>query len=284
MALRKLAAGVVREPIKVVVAGSSVSLFVTPVRSRRDEGTYGELLPAVLAESGVRADVEHVGQWFQVVTEIRPKYEHAIRNRFPDVLILDYGIIECQPNFVPLPLMRHFSTWDVSSRPLSQWYRRHLSWRLWVGLRWFGRVTAARTTSHSYRVSPKRFRWEMRRIIELAREETGCLVLVLDLDPPGERFTRWIPGVDVRRDRYQEILRSLVAELDDPDVRFVEASSSIAEFGFEQMLPDGIHRSAAGHAMTADMLADVVLGWLDEEPARRLKVALADRGVEGLAE
>lgn len=260
---RKLVDGVVTEPLRIVVSGGSVSLFVTPPRTRRDEGNYGELLPRLLAAAGVVAETTHQGQWFDLISDYRRRYEHGLRNHFPDVLVLNYGMGECQPNFLPTWAARHFASWDITTHPIGLWYRRRVAPRLWKVLRNYQRFAAARTANHSWRLSPGRFAREMQRVIELAREETGCLVLVLDCDPPGERFTHWVPGMWQRWERYQEVLRRLVEQFDDPEVRLVPASRTILdEIGFEAGLPDGIHRTAAAHVRTAELLAEEIMAWL----------------------
>jgi hypothetical protein len=260
----KIAAGVVDEPLRILVGGSSCSVLVSPPRTRRDEGTYGELLPRQLRPHGVVAETIHEGHWFGMVNEFRPRYENHLRNHFPDVLIINYGFAECEPNFLPYWLARHFSTWDLSSAAIPTLYRRRIKPRLWRIARSYQRQASRLTSNHSFRVSPRRFVADLRRIITMARSETGCLVLLLDIDPPGERLQYWMPGMWQRWERYQGLLEKLVADLDDPQVRLIPNSRSILdELGFEVGEPDGIHRSAVGHARTAEVLTAEILDWLN---------------------
>jgi hypothetical protein len=248
--------------MRIVVTGGSVSLYVTPARTSRAEGNYGELLPGLLAAHGVTADVRHTGKWFDLINELRRRYESAVRNQFPDVFVLNYGMGECQYNLVPTWLTRHISTWDVSSRSTARWYRRHVVPRLWRMLRGYQRAAARSLGRFSYRLGPARFRREMELVIRLARIETGCLVLVLDCDPPGPRFTHWMPGMHGRWEQYQQVLQDMVADLGDPMVRLVPAARTITdELGFETGLPDSIHRSAIGHRRTAELLVEEILDW-----------------------
>ncbi|HWC35195.1 MAG TPA: SGNH/GDSL hydrolase family protein [Mycobacteriales bacterium] len=252
----------VTRPLTIVVAGSSVSVSVSPPRRDRHDRTYGELLTETLDARGVRASVVHTGKWFDMVNELRRRYEPAIRNHFPDVLVLNYGFVESQPNFLPTWASRHFTTWDVSSAPVAAWYRRHIAPRVWRVLRAYQRRAASMTSRGSYRLSPKRFAAELRRVIELSRLETGCLVLVLDIDPPDGRVLHWMPGMRQRWERYQAVLRHLVAEIGDPDVRLVPASRVVDELELSAALPDGIHRSPAAHRHTAELLTDEIVTWL----------------------
>lgn len=244
--------------LRVVVTGGSVSLFVVP-REGRADGTYGELLPGLLAGDGLDVDVRHTGQWFDLVSDLRRRYESAVRNHFPDVLVLNYGMGEAQPNVVPTWAARHFQSWDQTSHPAGLGYRRHVSTRAWRGLR-----QVQRRTSHwpSHRLAPTRYALELERVITMARAETGCLVLLLDLDPPGPRWEHWVPGMAARRDRFQQVQDDLVARLRDPDVRAVRVAQHVQEHGPDVLLPDAIHRSPLGHRLTADALAAEVRAWL----------------------
>lgn len=244
--------------MRVVVAGGSVSLLVVPERERREDGTYGELLPGLLAPHGLDVDVRHSGQWFDLVCDLRARYEHGVRNHFPDVLVLNYGMGEAQPAVVPTWLARHFQSWDRSSHPLALAYRREVADRAWRRLR-----TVQQRTAHwpTYRLSPQRYATELRKVVRMTRDETGALVLLLDLDPPGPRFEHWLPGLAARRSVFQQVQDEVVASFADPAVRSVRVAHHVAEHGAGVVTPDGIHRSAFGHRLTAQALAEEVLAW-----------------------
>lgn len=242
---------------RIVIAGGSVSLFVVPDGRDRGEGNYGERLPALLP--GHDVDVRHTGQWYDLIGDLRRRYETAVRNLFPDVLVLNYGMGEAQPNVVPTFAARHFQSWDRSSHPAAQWYRSQVAPPVWRRLR-----EVQRRTSHlpTYRLSPERYATELRKVVTMARDETGCLVLLLDLDPPGERWTHWVPAMTERRERFQAVQDRFVKGFGDPDVRAVRVAGHVAEHGSAALTPDGIHRSALGHQLTAEALVREVRPWL----------------------
>ncbi|MGZ6825613.1 MAG: hypothetical protein ACXVGH_02390, partial [Mycobacteriales bacterium] len=207
---------------------------------------------------GLDVDVRHTGQWFDLVSDLRQRYESAVRAHFPDVLVLNYGMGECQPNVVPTWLARHFQSWDRSSHPLALSYRERVAPAAWTRLR-----EVQRRTSHwpTYRLSPDRYVTELRKVVTMARDETGCLVLLLDLDPPGPRWEHWVPGMTERHRLFQQAQDRFVQELGDPMVRSVRVSHHVAEHGSEVLLPDSVHRSPLGHRLTAEALAREVLAW-----------------------
>lgn len=254
-------------PLKVLVAGNSASVMVTPPRRRRGEGTYGEVLVDLLADAGVDATVEHTGGWYWMVTDMRRHYEQGVRNRFPDVLVVNFGVVECQPRTVPTWLHRHLLTWNRSGHPVARAYRGLVAPPLWRVARRWARLTSRLPT---YRLAPERYRYELHRLVAMAREETGALVLVLDIDPPGPRIEHWLPGIRQRWQRYQALTRAVVDSLEDDRVHLVPASLTVEELGAEVALPDGLHRSAAGHRRLAELLAAEVLAHAARPEAVRL--------------
>ncbi len=260
-ALTKLGNGDVRLPLSILVAGSSEAVMVVPPRTRRTDGTYGEQLVPLLDGAGVPATVENAGQWFATISDLRRRYEHALRNRFPDVVVLRFGFIESQPNAVPTWLARNLQSWDRSSHPAAVWYHEQVAARLWKRLREVQR-TASERDWPTYRLAPARFEAELRHVVGMIREETGALVLVQDLDPFGERLMHWLPGMERRRAQYQAVLRRVTDSFDD-DVRLV--ASPLPDPGplLEALKPDGIHLNAQGHRLAAQALCREILDWLD---------------------
>jgi lysophospholipase L1-like esterase len=256
----KVEAGAVRLPLSVVVAGNSETVMVVPPRTRRTDGTAGEVLGPMLEESGVGAQVRNIGQWFSTIVDLRRRYEHDLRNHFPDVVVLQFGFVEAQPNVVPTWLSRHLQSWDRSSHPVAVAYHDHLADRAWKSLRRLQRVASSRDWP-TYRLSPVRFERELRHVIQMLRDETGCLVLVMDIDACGERVDHWLPGTRQRNEKYQAILHNVTTGFDD-NVRLVEHSKTIPLGQLEDFKPDGIHRNAAGHRLTASAIRDEILDWL----------------------
>lgn len=257
----KLQAGEVHEPLRIVVVGGSVSLLVIPHRTVRSEGNYGEVLVRLLADEGIAATVEHQGKWFDMIHELRRRYEFAIRNRFPDVVIFNYGMGEAQPHTLPTWLARHFTSWDRSSHPVAAGYRRRVAPGLWRLARRWQQSSARHDRLATWRLSPARFATELDHVISMTRSETGALVLVVDCDPPGERFWYWLPGLQQRWEIFQRTLSELVARIGDPQVRLVPASTTIDDI--EAELPDGIHRTATSHRKTAELLCREIVSWLN---------------------
>lgn len=246
-------------PLKVHVLGSSASVLVEPEHGPRDGGTYGEQLAVLLTDRGSPTVTTHAGTWFGRICDAVPHFERQVRDYFPDVLVINFGLVECQSDVLPAWLVRHLTTWHRTSRPGASLYRGKVAPRLWPVLRdyqqWAGRYDVDRT----HRLRPSRFVADLTRTIDMARKDCGSLVLLLDIDPPGARVEHWLPGTTVRVAAYNDLLQQ-VADSYDETVRLVRAGEGITDTATQ--LPDGLHRSPLGHAMTAALLADEITAWL----------------------
>lgn len=252
-----------QRPLRVHVVGSSAAVMVEPVHGPRDGGSYGEQLAVLLSQSGVPTTVTHAGRWFGQVDEFIGRYEHDIRDVFPDVLVLNFGMAECQSNALPSWLVRHLTTWHRTSRPGAGVYRNRVVPKAWPLLRDYQRWASARD-QRTHRLPPRRFVADFRRIIDLIRKECGCLVLIVDIDPAGERVEHWLPGTRARVEHYNRLLAQVAGAYDE-GVRLVEASGTLTDL--DAQLPDGLHRTPAGHALTASLMASEIQQWLKEGAA-----------------
>lgn len=248
-------------PLRVHVVGSSAAMMVEPEHGPRDGGTYGEQLAVVLTTSGIPTQVSHAGRWFGQVDEFIGRYESAVRDPMPDVLVFNFGIVECQSNLLPTWVVRHSTTWHRTSRPLAAVYRERVVPKIWPLLRDYQRWGAARDRM-TYRLPPRRFQADFRRLIDLARKDCGCLVLLVDIDPPGDRVEHWLPGTARRVEQYNRLLAEVADSYDD-NVRLVAASRTLTDVAVQ--IPDGLHRTPAGHALTAELLAGEIRRWLETQ-------------------
>jgi hypothetical protein len=248
-------------PLRVHIIGSSAAVMVQPLHGPRDGGTYGEQLVPMLADRGLPTTVTHAGRWFGQIHEYVSRYERDVRDPFADVLVIHFGMAECQSDWLPSLFVRHFTTWERTSRLGTGLYRDHVANRIWRVLRAYQRWTSRHDHGRTHRLRPKRFVADYRRIIDLVRKDCGSLVLLIDIDPPGERVEHWLPGTGERVRRYNQLLAG-IADGYDNGVRLVRASESLGDLTLE--LPDGLHRTPAGHRVTAELVADEIVQWLKE--------------------
>jgi lysophospholipase L1-like esterase len=239
------------------VLGNSVATIVEPPRLHRGEGPWADHLRDLLPGIEIRS----AARWYGLITEALRYYEPYVRAYSPDVLVLQYGLNEAVPRAIPMALHRHMFTWAEPGRRGMRRYKRALQQRLWPALREYQRRVGLVLGLRTQRVSVNRFASELRYLVDLARKDTKCLVLILDVLPPGPSVERWIPGIGARVTRLNEMFRRVVSDVGDDAVRYVDTSAVIARLGADGM-PDGLHLSDTGHRCLADLLATEIEEWM----------------------
>lgn len=248
-------------PLSVVVLGNSVPILSIPGRSGADDGPYAEVLRDRLTAAGYPARVHLEGRWFDFAVAGLRRYEASVRAHLPDVLVVQYGLNESQPWLVPVPVLRHFVTDHAVTTRRDAWYRAHVAPSVWKQVRAYRRWAAARIGTRTWQTTPRRFGEAMHAIIRAARYDSRCLVLVLDVEHPGELLKHFLPGMPERHAVVQQVLADTVARFDDPEVRLVRVSELLAAAGPEA-IPDTMHYSPEGHRLVGEALAAEVLSWL----------------------
>jgi lysophospholipase L1-like esterase len=242
----------------VAVVGNSCAFMVVPRPATVDDEPYPGLLEEALLDRGVVSRAMLNAQWHTTAKEAVGRLEAWVRDPLPDVLVVNLGVVDCQARVAPTWLYRHVYAWLPGLTGWSTSYRRRVvPWlrravRLWVR---FGSRHAPLWLS---RVSPKTFRRSVELLVQRASRDFRVLVLVLDIDGPGEPFERVQPGIGERIAAYNSVLADLVAARRDERIVLLRASETVAG-DLEGLLPDGLHRSAAGHRLLADQIADAVV-------------------------
>jgi lysophospholipase L1-like esterase len=250
--------GTTGRPLRVVVVGSSTTFMVVPAPRGVDEEAYPALLDECLLDRGVVATTTLHAKWHATVKELLGYYEPWVRDHFPDVLILNVGMADCQARVLPTWLYRHTMTWDTGSSNAAVRYRAFVVPTIRRAVRRWQMLLSGRAPLAASRVPPEMFRRGIARFVRHAARDHGALVLVLDIDPPGEALLRLQPRLDERVRRYNAVLQQVVDEATPGTARLV-STSKIVSRDTSTLLPDGLHRSAEGHRLVAEHLADVIV-------------------------
>jgi lysophospholipase L1-like esterase len=245
---------------RVAVLGNSLPILMVPPRRDRSEGPYPELLERELLARGHDVVVDCHARLYDLAHEGERRWTREVVPTSPDVLVLNYGILEAQPNVLPTALNRHLTRSDTGGPGLRGKWVRHAVPRLWPPARAYQRWAASLAGERTWRLHPDRLRASLGRIVSLAAAG-GMLVLVVDVLPPGDRLRHFFPGIDGRVERINATLRSLVDGAGSDDVRLVEASAIARQLG-PAGVPDGLHLVPEGHRRLASTLADEIGPWL----------------------
>lgn len=249
-----------RRPLSVVVFGNSIPALQMPARPDRSSGVYAEVLTDELAAAGIPVTTHLEARWFDFLVRGIRDYQSRVRSHLPDVLIVHYGLNEYQPWLAPVWLIRHLLREDAATRS-ARAYRTHVAPKVWRKVRGFRRWAAPKVGTRTWQTTPDRFAGHLGHLIKRARWELAPLILVLDIDEPGDRLEHFMPGMKARHRIYQQTLERVVAEADHPDVRLVRVSEITRALG-PTALPDGMHYTASTHRRIGEALAAEILQWV----------------------
>lgn len=255
-----------RRPLSVVAFGNSVTFLQLPARTDRAHGTYLEVLADDLTAAGVPVQTHLEGKWFDFVHRAVREYQSRVRPHSPDVVIVQFGLNEMQPWLAPVWLLRHLLQQDAAVGRVAVRYRRHVAKPLWRWLRTYRRWAAPLVGTSTWQLSPRRFAGHLRRIIRLTRLESRALVLVLDVDEPTGSLLHFLPGLERRREIFQQVIADVVASMNDPDVRLVHTSELTGDDRGAR--PDGMHWTPQTHGEVGHRLAGEISAWLRERAGR----------------
>jgi lysophospholipase L1-like esterase len=245
---------------RVAVLGNSLPILMVPGRANRLEGAYPELLERALRERQVDVRVDCHARLYDLAHEGARRWLRDVVPSAPDVVILNYGVLEAQPNVLPTTINRHLTREDRGGPGVGGMWMRRVVPRLWPKARAYQRWAATRAGMHTWRMHPDRLRTSLGEIVQAARRGKS-LVLVVDVLPPGDRLRHFFPHIDERVAVVNDALRALVEDADSPEVRLFEASAIAVAMGPESV-PDGLHLVPEGHRRMAMALADEIEEWI----------------------
>jgi lysophospholipase L1-like esterase len=257
--------------VRVCILGNSVAFRIRPPRdpARPDERTYAEWLMQdgheVLVAAGAGI----------LLTEAFATVDDRVVSWFPDVVILNFGVVELAhrqtPRWLNNRTIVNYYLNDVFARPYefdTPASRSRLA--VWRGLN----ATARRLNSllgFKWQWLPHaRFLIVLEHTIQVILKETAARVIVLGVAPSSDRVERILGGsVDAFRVANEE-MAALATRYADR-VKFLSAEEYLGGGSPDLLVPDGVHFSAAGHRAAACAIRSAI-----GDVAPRARAARAD--------
>ena len=245
-----------RDP-KVCILSSSVGFKMRPARTCADELTYGE----ILERNGCH--VKNVSRAAVMLSEQFGLLDDDVITFFPSHVILHCGVVEICP--------RRVWRWPNNASVLN-YYGNAFFDEPYVFSNWRskGRVFGLRVLNGLSRHLMKllhldwpwmdsgRFLTVADAVINRVLKETGAQVVVCGITPCNERVEKLLPGAGAAISSANQMLAKL-AESKGSRVKYLDVERLVKNRDINQLAPDGIHFSAAGHALMAEHLAEMIL-------------------------
>lgn len=238
--------------MKVCVVGNSVGFKVRPPRQAVDDLTYSELLQRDGHE------VRNVSKAGVMLAEQFGLLDDDVITYFPDVVILHHGIIEVFHR----QTVRRWNNAAILNQYRNQVafapYRGSSPWSRSVNLGWraVNGVTRriAGLTGRSWQwQSTQAFLQVMRATSDLLLKETPARLFVVGITPPAPKAELDLPGLTQSIAHANDGLRQLCLDL-GARAEYVDVPALLRGHAHEELVPDGIHFSALGHRLLAQVL------------------------------
>lgn len=245
---------------------SSVGYYVRPPERDGPSRPYPEVLENLLRGAAVDAEVVNHASWFVLIHEALRDIQSNVVPYGADVAVINFGILEAESTYLPTPLVRSVYRWNSTTHSVWKPIRRALL----LPVHHFHQRVAPklmRRLPAFHRLSPRRFEDELARTVAWLRKERNALVLVLNINPVGDKVERQLPGTRGSVDAYNSIIDRVVRSQGDESTRLIDVHSVVVD-GNEggRLVADGIHYTTEGHRVVAGMLADEILLWLKRRP------------------
>jgi hypothetical protein len=259
----------IRMPVRVLVKGASDLIYTSGMGGPRSDFTWPRVIEAELLAAGWPADVRCPVRPGEMAKEMFPRWLDEVLAWSPDVVILDYGAMECVHLFLPRFLERYANSVTGRPQPIRQLYRSRVVKPLW---KFAFRVQ--RTVDKRIPIDSKLSQWRMIRgirdidgLIKLTREVASPLILIPDMPPVGKPYLKWFPGADQRIRMANQRVQELVRQYDSPDVQFVPLNHLFDDLEEGQYArPDGGHYTPEGHRRVGEEIGRVIVEWAEKQP------------------
>ena len=249
----------VRNHLKITVMGNSTAIWVAPERADRGDGNYGEWLEALLPQRGLPVSLINLAAWNELLPKAVCRFGSAVRAGMPDVVILQYGIIEAFPAYVPVALHNYLRSWHVHAGFGRTFFRHQVRKLIWKRARSFQRRGAARFGPRTHHVGPARFASELKKLMYDIHLDQQALIVVCGVARPSASLRAAIPGIEHRVDLYNNLLRQACADATKGAACFIDLHAVLPDE--PSYVPDGLHISPQGHRLVGLAIADRIEQW-----------------------
>jgi hypothetical protein len=238
------------KPLHICVYGSSVSLFVRPVKENRGGGNFSEILEQSLV--GIR--VSNFGRPSGEIRDLLLDFDTYVTRVAPDVVVFNYGINECSPRFLPRKLFT-----IIHGRRLTDgyWTLRFKAVANILLNRKLGPLVL-RLKGNSGWCSNNKFGCYCDIFCKSVTKENRATIIALTIPRPSNRIQKLLPGILERVYGFNNTIRKVFSKNIGPD-RYLIDLEKVWNGKEETMVPDGIHFSQKGHLEIAGMIRELLL-------------------------
>lgn len=251
-------------PVRVLVKGASSVNWTSFMGGPRSDMAYPRVIEVALHGWGRPAEVRDTSFAAELAKHSLYAWQREVVCYSPDVVVLHYGVMECMHLVLPRWLQAHAQNQQFRRGPVRDLYRLGFIRPFWRLLARVQQRVDRRMPLATFAGRRRRVKRDLLQLVKNIRDIGSPLVLLMELDPPGETYARWFPGMPARIDLMNQTLRELVAEYGCGDVR-VFPTRDVLERLTTTNVPvnsDGAHYTPAAHQALGQALAHEIELWV----------------------
>ncbi len=205
--------------------------------------TYGEHLANILMADGGIVINKAIGS---SMAPFRMNEIDGLINVFPDVTIINIGIVDACTRSMPLWLYRFVN----NENPSSTWIIASLKLLINYFEKRFRRFLVIVSGKRSW-VSSTAFKSNYSKLIHYLKKETNTQVICLSINQPDLRVENSLPGSTANVIKFNDIVKQVCQQSGST---FLDVSKIVTK----DQIPDGIHFNSEGHQKVADAILSLL--------------------------
>lgn len=255
-------------PVRILVKGPSTVLWTSMMGGPRTDLAFPRVIEKELFAKGRPADVRNTGVLGWPTEDLFKTWDEDIVAWSPDIVILAVGHYEILHSILPRWLERGANRVDRRPGRFRHFFYRRFLRAVARGVM----LVQRRLDKPGRKLNKRRMRRALADVaayIKVTQQVASPVILLMEIHPPSASRLAWYGGWPERTAALNEGLRALVAEVDRPDVRFVEITDLMDQFDRDdpaQQWADGIHFSPAFHAVVGERFAGIADEWASTQP------------------
>ena len=262
-------------PVRILVKGASTVNVVYPMGGPRSDFGFARTIESELLANGRPVDVQTISVASERTSTTLLRWEQEFLGYSPDVVLLNYGHVECFHLFLPTWLEKRVNSAKTRPRRLTLFYRTYVLRKVWMFLARMQARVDKRIDPTIRSSRPRRVAADLETLIGHVQQIGSPLVIVFEQLRPASRYRNWLPGMAARIDEMNLAIAGVVARVDKPNVRLFKTSEivdNLLDGDLDAATPDGAHYSPRLHQLIGVALAREIMQWADAQPHLRLPV------------
>lgn len=231
--------------VKITIIGNSVALRTRPPLQYPDNQNYSQILYSLMASDDAYGSIAIDNRAMGATTTYNVSVNiDSFINSFPNIFIINLGVVDASTREVPLWFYRLASSSKAG-------FIYFLSKAIYRNILIRFRPFLVRLRGKRSWVSKKKFERNFKQIVHGLSRETNAKIIVMPINIANNRVEKSLPGSRKKHIMYNQVMKK-IAETHNHFFIELDELNDVAHY------PDGVHFSKKGHEIVSSRLKDVI--------------------------